>query len=164
MILVRYKKQALNHWKLLLYSEFKKERNVSQIISSTTTSLYTLLSHVWFPNDDASINTDCTLCGFLYLTKHTGRQITREIARINIAEDMYLCEIRCSAFGIATGYMLDDRTVGVGVPVGSRIFTSPYRLYLFWDLPSFLSIGYWGHFRGVGGRVVGAWTCPLTSN
>jgi hypothetical protein len=29
---------------------------------------------------------------------------------------------------IATGYLLDNRRVGVRVPVGSRIFSSPYRL------------------------------------
>jgi hypothetical protein len=34
---------------------------------------------------------------------------------------------RGSAVGIAIGYALGDRGVGVRVPVGSRIFTSPYR-------------------------------------
>jgi hypothetical protein len=43
------------------------------------------------------------------------------------------CELRVimgsgdSVVGIATGYWLDDRGVGVRVPVGSRIFTSPNR-------------------------------------
>jgi hypothetical protein len=32
-----------------------------------------------------------------------------------------------SAVGIATSYGLDDRGVGVRVPVGSRIFSSPCR-------------------------------------
>jgi hypothetical protein len=36
-------------------------------------------------------------------------------------------ESRDSAVGIATGYGLDDREVGVRVPVGSRIFASPRR-------------------------------------
>jgi hypothetical protein len=31
-----------------------------------------------------------------------------------------------SSVGIETGYGMDDREVGVQVPVGSRIFTSPY--------------------------------------
>jgi hypothetical protein len=31
------------------------------------------------------------------------------------------------AVGIATGYVLDDRGAGVRAPIGSRIFTSPYR-------------------------------------
>jgi hypothetical protein len=34
---------------------------------------------------------------------------------------------RDSAVGIATGYGLDDQGVGVRVPVGSRIFSSPRR-------------------------------------
>jgi hypothetical protein len=34
---------------------------------------------------------------------------------------------RDSAIGIATGYGLDDRGVGVRVPLGSRIFSSPRR-------------------------------------
>jgi hypothetical protein len=34
---------------------------------------------------------------------------------------------RDSAVGIATSYGLDDRGVGVRVPVGSRIFSSPDR-------------------------------------
>jgi hypothetical protein len=32
-----------------------------------------------------------------------------------------------SAVGIATAYGLNDREVGVGVPVRSSIVTSPYR-------------------------------------
>jgi hypothetical protein len=34
---------------------------------------------------------------------------------------------RSNAVGIATGFELDDQVVGVRVPVGSRIVTSPYR-------------------------------------
>jgi hypothetical protein len=34
---------------------------------------------------------------------------------------------RDSVVGIATSYGLDDRRVGVRVPVGSRIFSSPNR-------------------------------------
>jgi hypothetical protein len=34
-------------------------------------------------------------------------------------------ESRDSAVGIATGYGLDDQEVGVRIPVGARIFTSP---------------------------------------
>jgi hypothetical protein len=29
--------------------------------------------------------------------------------------------------GVATGYGLNDRGVGVRVPLGAKIFTSPYR-------------------------------------
>jgi hypothetical protein len=52
---------------------------------------------------------------------------------------------RDSAFGIATGYGLDDRGVGVRVPVISRIFSSPRRLERLWGPPNLLSNG----FRGV---------------
>jgi hypothetical protein len=34
---------------------------------------------------------------------------------------------RDSAVGIATGYGLDDKRVGVRVPVGARFFSSPCR-------------------------------------
>jgi hypothetical protein len=47
---------------------------------------------------------------------------------------------RDSAVGIATGYGLDDWAVGVRVPVGSRIFTSP---------PNLLYNGYRGSFPEV---------------
>jgi hypothetical protein len=42
---------------------------------------------------------------------------------------------RDSVVGIATAYGLDGRGVGVRVPVGSRIFSSPLRP----DRPSLLS-------------------------
>jgi glutamine synthetase len=41
-------------------------------------------------------------------------------------EPVYL-RSRDSVVGIATSYGLDDRGVGVRVPVGSRIFSSPNR-------------------------------------
>jgi hypothetical protein len=46
--------------------------------------------------------------------------------------------------GIATGYGLDDRGVGVQVPVGVRIFTSPCRPDRLCGSPNFLSNGYRG--------------------
>jgi hypothetical protein len=49
---------------------------------------------------------------------------------------------RDSSVGIATGYGLDDRGVGVRVPVGARFFSSPRCPDRFWSLPSFLSYGY----------------------
>jgi hypothetical protein len=53
-----------------------------------------------------------------------------------------------SVVGIANGYGLDDRGVGVRVPVESRIFSprSPDRL---WGPPSLLSDGYLGLFPQV---------------
>jgi hypothetical protein len=49
-----------------------------------------------------------------------------------------------SAVGIATGYRLDNREVGVRVPVVSRIFTSPCHPDRLWGPSKFLFNGYWG--------------------
>jgi hypothetical protein len=49
--------------------------------------------------------------------------------------------IRDSAVGIAPSYGLDYRGVGVGVPVGSRIFSSPRSPDRFWGTASLLSNG-----------------------
>jgi hypothetical protein len=43
-----------------------------------------------------------------------------------------------------TGYGLDDREVGIRVPVGSLIFSSPRRPDRPWGPPSLLSNGYRG--------------------
>jgi hypothetical protein len=45
--------------------------------------------------------------------------------------------------GIATDYGLDDREVGVRIPVGSTIITSPYRPDQLWGPPNLLSSEYW---------------------
>jgi hypothetical protein len=59
---------------------------------------------------------------------------------------------RESVVGIATGYGLDDRGVGVQVPVGVRIFTSPRRPDRLWGPPNLLSNGYRGVIpRGLSG-------------
>jgi hypothetical protein len=50
-----------------------------------------------------------------------------------------------SAVGIATGCGLDGPGVGVRVPVGSRILSSPRRSDWFWDPPNLFS-GYRGLF------------------
>jgi hypothetical protein len=57
-----------------------------------------------------------------------------------------------------TGHRLDDREVEIRVQVGSRIFTSPYRLYQLWGP----SNGYWGSF--LGSKAAEAWMWPLTPN
>jgi hypothetical protein len=44
-----------------------------------------------------------------------------------------------SSVGMVTGYGLDDREVGVRVPVGSRIFSSPSRPDRLWGPPNLLS-------------------------
>jgi hypothetical protein len=62
---------------------------------------------------------------------------------------IYLCISLCCAVGIATGYGLDDREVGLRVPVGARIFTSPCCPDRLWGPPSFLSSWYRGLPPGV---------------
>jgi hypothetical protein len=62
-------------------------------------------------------------------------------------------ESRDSSVGIATGYGLGDRGVGVRVPGGSRIFSSPRRPDRFWGPPSLLSNGYRG--LSPGGKAAG---------
>jgi hypothetical protein len=48
---------------------------------------------------------------------------------------------RDSSVGIATGYGLDDRGVGVRVPLQSYIFISPALPGRFWGPPSLISNG-----------------------
>jgi hypothetical protein len=56
---------------------------------------------------------------------------------------------RNSVLGIAAGYGLDDRGVGVRVPVRSRIFSSPRHPDRLWGPPTSYSMG-------IGGKVAGA--------
>jgi hypothetical protein len=51
---------------------------------------------------------------------------------------------RDSVVDIATSYGLDDREVGIRVPVVSRIFSSPRRPDRFWGPANLLSNGYRG--------------------
>jgi hypothetical protein len=53
---------------------------------------------------------------------------------------------RDSSVGIATDYGLDGRTVGVRVPVGSRIFSSPRRPDRFWGHITSYLMGIGGSF------------------
>jgi hypothetical protein len=51
---------------------------------------------------------------------------------------------RNSSVGIATGYRLDGRGVGVRFPGEARFFSSPRRPDRLWGPPSLLSNGYRG--------------------
>jgi hypothetical protein len=64
---------------------------------------------------------------------------------ISFSEEQIICGNSVGA-EIATGYGLDGRGVGVRVPVGSRIFSSPRRPNRFWGPPSLLPNVYRGLF------------------
>jgi hypothetical protein len=51
--------------------------------------------------------------------------------------------------GIATGFGLDHREVGVRVPVGLRIFISPSPPDRLWGHPTSYTMGTWSSFPGV---------------
>jgi hypothetical protein len=75
------------------------------------------------------------------------------LRRPNIAACTIWGMSRNSAVGIAIGYGLDERGVGVRIPVGARIFSSPGRPDWLWSPPN-LSNGYRGSFPG--GKETGA--------
>jgi hypothetical protein len=68
---------------------------------------------------------------------------------------------RDSVVRIATGYGLDDRAVGVRVPVGSRIFSFPCPDRL-WGPPNSYPMATGGSFPG--GKAAGARSWPITSS
>jgi hypothetical protein len=64
--------------------------------------------------------------------------------------------------GIVTAYGLDDRGVGVWVPVGSNIFSSPRRPDRLWGPPNLYPMGNGNSLPG--GKAAGLWSWPLIFN
>jgi hypothetical protein len=69
-----------------------------------------------------------------------------------------------SVVGIRTGYLLDDRGIGVQVPAVSKMYFFPRRPDRIWGPPSLLSNWYRGRGGFLGCRAAGAWSWPLISN
>jgi hypothetical protein len=74
-----------------------------------------------------------------YIHEATKATISLYVKLINNYFTHLMC--RDGVFGIATGYELDDRGIGVRVPIGSRIFSSPRRPNRLWGQPNLLSNG-----------------------
>jgi hypothetical protein len=64
------------------------------------------------------------------------------------------------AVGVATGCGLDDREIGVRVPVESRIFISPCQPDRLWGPPNLLPNVTVDFFHG--GKAAGTLSWPLT--
>jgi hypothetical protein len=101
------------------------------------------------------------ICSFLVLSSDLRLGHPSCLFPSNLSSYMQF-KSRDSSVGTATGYGLDDRGVGVRVPVGTRIFSSTRRPDWFWGSPNLLSNGYLGILPG--GKVAGAWGWPLTSS
>jgi hypothetical protein len=66
---------------------------------------------------------------------------------VRISRCNFVTRSRDRVVGIATGYGLDEQEVGVRVPVGPIIFSSPRRPDRLWGSVKLPSNGYWGLFR-----------------
>jgi hypothetical protein len=83
----------------------------------------------------------------LILSYNSGSDSTKtEFSAQYLANNNNNNRSRDSVVGIETSYGLDDRGVGVRVPVGSRIFPSPDRPDRLWGPPNLLSNEYQGIF------------------
>jgi hypothetical protein len=80
------------------------------------------------------------------ITHYRCFMLNLQILATIILKNYFLLWKRDSAVGIATGYGLDGRGVGVRVLVGSRIFFSPRHPVRLWGPPNLLHNGYRGLF------------------
>jgi hypothetical protein len=101
----------------------------------------------------------CVVPWVANLTKEKSR-VFNKISGVWIFLPVVFCiYIRDSSVGIATGYRLDGRGVGVRVQAWARFFSSPRRRDRFWGLPGLLSIRTGGSF--LGRKSCGAWSRSL---
>jgi hypothetical protein len=88
-------------------------------------------------------------CQFHIADPNRPTEYPKVICHILSVQLCTAARISCIAVGIATGYGLDDRGVGVRVPVESRLFfTSPYRPDRLWSPRNLLSNRYCGLSHG----------------
>jgi hypothetical protein len=91
----------------------------------------------------ATVDTD-VCCPTTVLVLLTFESMPISYSKLTPRKLVYLyCK---DSVGIATGYGMDGRGVGVRVPVGARSFSSPRHPDRFWGPPSLLSNGYRGPF------------------
>jgi hypothetical protein len=80
---------------------------------------------------------------------HRTKRIYLDIFGANEISQFLFWRSHDSVVDVATGYGLDDQGVGVRVPVGARIFTSPCRPDRLWSPPNILYNGYRSSLLGV---------------
>jgi hypothetical protein len=91
-----------------------------------------------------------TVCSSAPLGQEKFQQNLWRIHRILWIWNLFCCYLLTVCLTTERSYGLDDRGVGVRVPVWSRIFSSPRRPYRLWGPPNLLSNGYrWLFSSGV---------------